>query len=81
MARYFDVIAGAKTALRAAWAYDRPTAGFAALVGHVAFYAGLMDEAWVGDTRVHPQPGDFYGGWVTPNLQGRIKGAPGTQHW
>ena len=81
VARYFDVIAGAKTALRAAWAYDRPTAGFAALVGQVAFYAGLMDEAWVGDTRVHPQPGDFYGGWVTPNLQGRIKGAPGTRHW
>lgn len=81
VARYFDVIAGNKTALRAAWAYDRPTIGFAALAGHVAFYAGLMDEAWVGDLRVIPQPGDFYGGWVTPNLEGQIKGAPGTQHW
>ncbi len=80
-ARYFDVIVAGKTALRAAWAYDRPTASFAALAGHVAFYAGLMDEAWVGDLRVIPQPGDFYGGWVTPNLDGRIKGAPGTQHW
>lgn len=81
MARYFDVIAGGKAAPRAAWAYDRPTAGFAALAGHVAFYAGLMDEAWVGGVRVVPQPGDFYGGWVTPNLEGRIKGAPGTRHW
>ncbi|MTE01115.1 DUF427 domain-containing protein [Paracoccus sp. YIM 132242] len=81
VARYFDVIAGAKTAPRAAWAYDHPTAGFAALAGHVAFYAGLMDEAWVGESRVMPQPGDFYGGWVTPNLEGQIKGAPGTRHW
>ena len=81
VARYFDVIAGGKAASRAVWAYDRPTAGFAALAGYVAFYAGLMDEAWVGELRVVPQPGDFYGGWVTPNLEGQIKGAPGTRHW
>ena len=81
VARYFDVIAEGKTALRAAWAYDRPTTGYAALAAHVAFYAGLIDEAWVGDLRVIPQPGDFYGGWVTPNLDGQIKGAPGTKHW
>ena len=81
VARYFDVIAGGKTAARAAWCYDRPTAGYAALAGHVAFYAGLIEEAWVGNQRVIPQPGDFYGGLVTPNLDGQIKGAPGTQHW
>lgn len=80
-ARYCDVLAGLATAPRAAWAYDHPAAGFAPLAGYVAFYAGLMDEAWVGDLRVIPQPGDFYGGWVTPNLDGQIKGAPGTQHW
>ena len=81
VARYFDVLSGDKVAPRAAWAYDRPTAGFAGLAGYVAFYAGQMDEAWVGDLRVVPQPGDFYGGWVTPNLDGQIKGAPGTKHW
>jgi uncharacterized protein (DUF427 family) len=81
VARYFDVLSGDKIASRAAWAYDRPTAGFAGIAGCVAFYAGQMDEAWVGDLRVIPQPGDFYGGWVTPNLDGRIKGAPGTLHW
>lgn len=80
-ARYFDVLAGSATAPRAAWAYDDPTVRFAALAGYVAFYAGLMDEAWVGDLRVIPQPGGFYGGWVTTNLDGQIKGAPGTQHW
>lgn len=81
VARYFDVLAGSATGPRAAWAYESPTAGFAALDGHVAFYAALMDEAWVGDARVTPQQGNFYGGWVTPNLDGQIKGAPGTQHW
>lgn len=80
-ARYFDVSAGGKAAARAAWSYPSPTAPFAGLAGYVAFNAGLIDEAWVGDTRVTPQPGDFYGGWVTPNLTGRIKGAAGTQHW
>ena len=81
VARYFNVAAGTAVARRAAWAYARPTPAFARLADHVAFYAGLMDEAWVGDLRVLPQPGGFYGGWITPNLEGRIKGAPGTGHW
>ena len=81
VARYFDVLSGPATALGAAWTYDRPTASFAAIAGHVAFYAALMGEVWVGDLRVIPQPGNFYGGWVTSNLDGQIKGAPGTQHW
>ncbi len=80
VARYFNVLSGTATAPRAAWAYDRPTARFAPLVGYLAFYAGLMDEARVGDLRVLPQPGSFYGGWVTPNLDGQIKGGPGAQH-
>lgn len=80
-ARYFDVASGSATANRAAWAYDSPSDRFAALAGHIALYAGLMDDVRVGDLRVIPQPGDFYGGWVTPNLDGQIKGAPGTRHW
>jgi uncharacterized protein (DUF427 family) len=40
VARYVDVLAGSATALRAGWAYDRPTARFAALAGHVAFMPG-----------------------------------------
>jgi len=80
-ARYFDVISGTVTARRAAWSYARPTPSFAPLAGYVAFYAGPMDEAWVGDLKVLPQPGDFYGGWITSNLDGRIKGAPGSRHW
>lgn len=80
-ARYFDVRAGDMTAPRAAWTYEKPTGRFAEIAEYIAFYAALMDEVWVGDQKVIPQPGNFYGGWVTPNLEGRIKGAPGTEYW
>jgi uncharacterized protein (DUF427 family) len=81
VARYFDVLAGSAIAARAGWSYDSPTASLAAIAGHFAFYAALMDDVRVGDARVMPQPGNSYGGSVTPNLDGQIKGAPGTQHW
>ncbi len=80
-ARYFDVSAGAATAQRAAWTYETPTERFKPLAGYLAFYAGLMDACHVGNEPVIPQPGDFYGGWVTANLEGIPKGARGTEHW
>jgi uncharacterized protein (DUF427 family) len=80
-AAYFDVMGGAGPILRGAWAYPAPTARFARLAGHVAFYLSDRVRGWVGDTEATPQPGGFYGGWVTPNLTGRIKGPPGTGHW
>ena len=46
-----------------------------------AFYAGLMDKCFVSEERVIPQPGSFYGGWVTSNIVGTPKGAKGTEHW
>jgi hypothetical protein len=30
---------------------------------------------------VIPQEGDFYGGWITSNIEGPFKGAPGTLGW
>lgn len=80
-AAYFDVRGGGCLRRRAAWCYPSPTARFAPLAGYVAFYAGQMDACHVGGVAVIPQPGDFYGGWVTPNLDGIVKGAPGTRHW
>ena len=81
VASYSDVVAGGRTAERGAWSYPEPTAAFAPLVDHVAFYAGLMDACFVGDDEVSPMDGDFYGGWITPELVGPFKGAPGTRHW
>jgi uncharacterized protein (DUF427 family) len=78
---YWSVRGGGREAPRAAWSYPEPLPAFAALRGHVAFYAGPMDACWVGDERVTPQPGGFYGGWVTADLVGPFKGEPGTGHW
>jgi hypothetical protein len=33
-----------------------------------------------GETVV-PQPGDFYGGWITSALAGPFKGVPGSRGW
>jgi uncharacterized protein (DUF427 family) len=65
----------------AAWSYERPTPGFTAITGHVAFYAQMMDECWVGDEQVQPNPGNFYGGWITSTVVGPFKGGPGTLGW
>ena len=40
-----------------------------------------MDACFVGDEPVLPQPGGFYGGWITRNLVGPFKGGPGTAGW
>jgi len=80
-ATYFDVLGTGGALPRAAWSYPSPTTAFAGLAGHVAFYLSDRVRGWVGGIAASPQPGGFYGGWVTPNLSGRIKGPPGTTHW
>jgi uncharacterized protein (DUF427 family) len=80
-ASYFDVVGGGRVAAQAAWTYERPTAGFAELAGAVAVMAAQVDECRVDGERVSPQPGGFYGGWITPNLAGPFKGIPGSMGW
>jgi uncharacterized protein (DUF427 family) len=80
-AHYYDVSAGGAVAAGAAWGYDRPVPGYAAITGYVAFYPGPMDACLVGDEVVEAQPGGFYGGWITPDLVGPFKGDPGTERW
>lgn len=80
-AHYFDVIGGSRVETRAGWAYASPTARFAALTDHVAFYPSRMDACWLDDERVQSQEGDFYGGWITAELVGPFKGGPGTRGW
>ena len=77
----FDVRAGGRTAPGAAWAYPDPTPGFTPIAGYLAFYAGPMEACFVGDVRAEPQPGGFYGGWITPASSGPFKGGPGTMGW
>lgn len=80
----FDVHAGGASAMPipgAAWAYPDPTPGFRAIAGYVAFYAGPMEACTVGGVRAEPQPGGFYGGWITPGIVGPFKGGPGSMGW
>jgi len=81
LASYWDLEVEGSTVRDVAWSYAHPVAEYAPLAGHLAFYASKVDECWVGDERVVPQAGDFYGGWITTNLRGPFKGAPGTWGW
>jgi uncharacterized protein (DUF427 family) len=80
-ATYWSISIPGHESSNAAWSYESPSPSYAALRGHLAFYATRVDECWVGEERVVPQPSDFYGGWITSNLRGPFKGAPGTRHW
>lgn len=81
VARYFDVVVGDERAPRAAWSYPEPAPSFEAIAGYVAFYPGPMDACYVGEERARPQPGGFYGGWITSAIRGPFKGGPGTRGW
>lgn len=80
-ASYWSIALPERTVPNAAWSYLQPLPGFEAIRDHLAFYAWLVDEAWVGDELATPQPGRFYGGWVTSRVVGPFKGGPGTFGW
>ncbi len=80
-ARYYDASAGERTEERAAWFYPDPSPPFRDLKDCVAFYPSKMDACWVDGEKVEAQPGDFYGGWITPDIVGPFKGGPGTRGW
>lgn len=80
-ARYFDVRSGDVVRPGAAWNYPHPAPGYGALTDRVAVYAAQMDECTVGDEVAVPQPGGFYGGWVTSAVVGPFKGVPGSMGW
>ena len=80
-ARYFDVRSAGQVAASTAWNYPQPSRGYELLRGRVALYAGPMDACTVDGERVLPQPGGFYGGWVTADVVGPFKGGPGSLGW
>jgi uncharacterized protein (DUF427 family) len=81
-ARYWSIVLpGGRTIPNAAWSYPQPKPGYEAIRDHLAFYAWAVDEAWVGDELATPQPGHFYGGWITSRIVGPFKGAPGSSGW
>ena len=80
-ASYYDISLDGRIARNVAWVYPDPLPGFEKLRGHLAFYPGRVDEAFVDGERVTPQEGSFYGGWITKDVVGPFKGAPGSWTW
>ena len=68
-AAYYDIVAGGARANHAAWFYPCPVAAYEALRVHVAFYPGRVDACYLGDELVRAQASDFYGGWITSEIQ------------
>lgn len=81
VALYWTLRVGGRSAPSAAWSYPEPDPAYAALRDHLAFFAGRVDACSVDGERVRPQPGGFYGGWITREIVGPFKGEPGTERW
>lgn len=80
-ALYWDIVIGDIVVPRVGWSYPDPSRAFAILRDHVAFYAGPFDRCSVDGETVTPQPGAFYGGWITSRYAGPFKGIPGSMGW
>ena len=81
LATYYTLKVREKVAENAAWSYHNPSIGYDSIKDHVAFYPGRVDACYVDNERVHAQEGDFYGGWITSDIDGPFKGGPGTLVW
>lgn len=83
-ASYWDIAIGDCVVEHAAWSYENPmkhSNDYGVLKNYLAFYAQKADECYVAGEKVIPQPGSFYGGWITSKLTGPFKGEPGSQYW
>tara|TARA_Y100000588_G_scaffold81095_1_gene85198 strand:+ start:1754 stop:2335 length:582 start_codon:yes stop_codon:yes gene_type:complete len=69
-ARYFSLL---DDLLPIAWFYPKPFDEFSLLKDHVSFYPTRVRCILNGE-RVRPQPGGFYGGWITKKIVGPFKG-------
>jgi uncharacterized protein (DUF427 family) len=80
-AAYYSLEVKGRVSKNAAWYYPQPFQGYEKLKDMLAFYPGRVDACYLDGERVEPQPGDFYGGWVTSQIVGPFKGGPGTLGW
>ena len=78
---YYDIEVNGKKTSNAAWRFFEPSPNFTAIENCYSFYPSLMDACYVNDELVTPQPGNFYGGWITSDVAGPFKGEPGTMFW
>jgi uncharacterized protein (DUF427 family) len=72
-ARYYTLVLGDRRIENAAWSYPDPWAGYMMLKDHIAFYPRLMDQCLVDGEPVTPEPGEYYGGWITRDIVGHFR--------
>jgi uncharacterized protein (DUF427 family) len=77
-ASYWNLSVADDTVTDAAWSYEDPSPGYERIAGYISFYPGRVDACFLDDEAVVAQSGDFYGGWITADIEGPFKGGPGT---
>lgn len=81
-ARYIDLdVPGVGPLRDVGWWYPQPDLRYPQLTDRAAVYAGRFDEVSLDGETVTPQPGEFYGGWITADVVGPFKGVPGSWGW
>ena len=80
-AQYFDIKVNSQSVQQGGWTYPDPTPLFIPIQNHIAFYAQKMDRCLVDGEVVQPQPGEFYGGWITREIRGPFKGGTESFGW
>jgi uncharacterized protein (DUF427 family) len=81
IAEHFNLRVAGRESLDAAWSYPVPTQAYEDIAGYLAFYPGRVDACTLDGERVTPQPGSYYGGWITSDIVGPFKGEPGSEGW
>lgn len=81
VASYWSLTLGEQSSPYCAWSYETPSPGYEAIAGYLSFYASMVDACYVGEEKVRPQEGDYYGGWITSWIVGPFKGGSGTSGW
>lgn len=81
VASYYTIKVADKTIENGAWYYPQPTQEYEELTNYIAIYPSQMDACYVDGEKIQPQPGDFYGGWITSDIVGPFKGGVGTAGW
>jgi uncharacterized protein (DUF427 family) len=79
-ANYYDLTTPDGLVPQVAWRYLEPLPVYALLAGYYSFYPGRI-ECYVDGERVRAQPGGYYGGWLTAEIAGPVKGEHGTGGW
>lgn len=80
-ASYYDIEVEVRKAPAAAWRYTRPPKAYELIRDYICFYPSKMEAVYVNGEQARAQEGDFYGGWITADIQGPFKGGAGTAGW